>query len=147
MQMPCPGTPSFPAVTEAVQEHTRGLPLRHIPALRLKETSSCLQLFLSSSLFKMAKCVVALQHERSCKMWNYVIVVKEVYKLLNTMCWPGRAFQFPLLDKRLVSEHLLCAKKGNRRLWLSPVSQNGWFFWCWLQLSSQYLSPLLLFGV
>lgn len=87
------------------------------------------------SLFKMAKCVAALQHKRGCKMWNDVVVVKEVYKLLNTTCWWGRAFLFPLLDKRLVREHLLYTKNGKGGLWLSPVSQIGGCFgagWSWV---------------
>lgn len=134
-----------------------GLPLRHAPACTpegnlLVSSALPVQLCMGparhSSLFKMAKCIAVLQHERVRKMWNGIIVVKEVYKLLNTTCWSDRAFLLPLLDKRLVSEHLLYAKKGKGRLWLPPVSQiNRYFFWCWLEPSSWYLSPFLLFGV
>lgn len=136
---------------------THGLPLCHTPACMpegnlLVSSAIPVQLHMGPahhrSLFKMAKSVAALQHKRGCKMWNDVVVVKEVYKLLNTTCWRGRAFLFPRLDKRLVSEHLLYTKNGKGGLWLSPASQiGGCFVWCWLELSSQYLSPLLHFGM
>lgn len=136
---------------------THGLPLRHAPAWMPEGNllvSAALPAQLRtgpashSSLFKMAKSIQVLQQQRGHKMRNDVIVVKEVYKLLNTTCWSGRAFLFPLLGKRLVCEHLLSAKKGEGRLWLSLASQiNGCFFWCCLGLSSRYFSPRLLFGV
>lgn len=47
MQTPCPGTPSFPAATRGVREHT-GFPCVTPQPLCLKETSLGLQLFLSS---------------------------------------------------------------------------------------------------
>lgn len=45
---------------------------------------------------------------------NNVIVIKEHYKWLSTMCWSDRASLLPLLGKRLVREHLLL-KEGERQ--------------------------------
>lgn len=135
---------------------THGLPLRHTPAWMpegnlLVSAALPVQLHTGpashSSLFKMAKSTEVLQQQRGHKMQNDVIVVKEVYKLLNTTCWSGRAFLFLLLGKRLMCEHLVSAKKGEGRLdCLQHLQSMDAFFWCWLELSSQYLSPLLLFG-
>lgn len=65
MQPPCPGTPSFLAASKAAQEHA-GFPCVMLQPGCLKETSSCLQLFLSSC--------VPLQHVTAhCLRWQSVL--------------------------------------------------------------------------
>lgn len=151
-----------PILPGCSQSHpgTHGLPLRHAPASGPKGNllgSSALPVQLHMDGSSTSPLIVSdgkvrrgLQHERNWKMlfYNSVIVIKELNKWLSAMCWSDRASLLTLLDKRLIKvwETTCYEKKGKGRHWFSPASQiNGCFFWCWLELSSQYLSPLLLF--
>lgn len=151
-----------PILPGCSQSHpgTHGLPLRHAPASGPKGNllgSSALPVQLHMDGSSTSPLIVSdgkvrrgLQHERNWKMlfYNSVIVTKELNKWLSAVCWSDRASLLTLLDKRLIKvwETTCYEKKGKGRHWFSPASQiNGCFFWCWLELSSQYLSPLLLF--
>lgn len=122
----------------------------------LKETSLYLQLFLSSCTQVQQVTAHCLKWQRALRSFNSRGAIK--CKMMLLLLKKFISYWTPRVGRGGLSYSCCLGRGSCVNTWylqrrgkagsdcLQHLQSMDAFFWCWLELSSQYLSPLLLFG-